>query len=197
MQGEYLGKLAFELGFDAAKVWNDPQNADLRGKRDPNVLCPGDVLYVPDARPAWLSFSAGTTNRFRGRVPTVDVTLTFNVWDRAMAGEPCIVEGLGAPRELSTDGEGRLKVAVPVTVAELFVKFPKRGTTHHVLVGHMDPIDQPSGVAKRLAHLDYRRRSDGEDLAPAIRRFQAAQGLPVTGVLDDATKKALLAAHGG
>ena len=50
-QGDYLLKLAHGLGFDADTVWNADENADLKAKRDPNILCPGDLLYVPDSEP--------------------------------------------------------------------------------------------------------------------------------------------------
>jgi hypothetical protein len=53
-QGDYLAKIAHRFGFDAIAVWNDETNATLRTVRpNPNILYPGDVLYVPgpSARP--------------------------------------------------------------------------------------------------------------------------------------------------
>ncbi|MFT3767392.1 MAG: hypothetical protein QM820_18220 [Minicystis sp.] len=39
-QGDYLKQLAHALGFDADAVWNDPKNAELSQRRDPNLLHP-------------------------------------------------------------------------------------------------------------------------------------------------------------
>jgi hypothetical protein len=91
-----------------------------------------------------------------------------------------------------------LALAVPVTVRELSVRFVKRNVVYPVRVGDMDPIDEPSGVAKRLVHLGYLVDEPDEDpdaVADAVRRFQRREALPETGQVDDATKAALLRAH--
>ncbi len=47
-QGDFLLKLAHKFGFDADSVWSDPSNSALRTLRsDPNILSPGDILYIP------------------------------------------------------------------------------------------------------------------------------------------------------
>jgi peptidoglycan hydrolase-like protein with peptidoglycan-binding domain len=64
----------------------------------------------------------------------------------------------------------------------------------------MDPIDEPTGVRKRLEHLGFYKRDPAEDAeaadARSLRAYQAARGLPQTGQPDDATKAALLKDHG-
>src|SRR5262245_51865590 len=49
-QGEHLSRLAQQYGFsDYCTIWNHPQNAELKRKRNnPNVLYPGDILFIPD-----------------------------------------------------------------------------------------------------------------------------------------------------
>lgn len=49
-QGDYLSAIADQFGFaDYTTIWNDPNNADLKSQRqNPNVLYPGDQLYIPD-----------------------------------------------------------------------------------------------------------------------------------------------------
>jgi peptidoglycan hydrolase-like protein with peptidoglycan-binding domain len=71
------------------------------------------------------------------------------------------------------------------------------------MIGDMDPIEEGSGVWKRLEHMGYLSELDvGPDgaapaaLYKAFARFQADHGLNVTGVLDDATKAALARLHG-
>src|SRR5215813_7826422 len=44
--------LAGARGLKWDTVWNHPKNAQLKAKRkDPNVLMPGDVVYLPDLDP--------------------------------------------------------------------------------------------------------------------------------------------------
>src|SRR5215468_7896503 len=49
-QGEHVVRIAHQNGFrDWKSVWNDGENAGLRSRRDnPNVLFPGDELFLPD-----------------------------------------------------------------------------------------------------------------------------------------------------
>ena len=67
----------------------------------------------------------------------------------------------------------------------------------------MDPIDEATGVRKRLEHLGYRSpasedsESEAEELdREAIEAFQKDQGMQPTGVLDDATMSGLAKTHG-
>jgi hypothetical protein len=198
-QGDYLDKLATRLGFDAKAVWNDGANAELRAKRKPDQLHPGDVLHVPDQPPKGVPLEGGTVNRYQARVPRVPLNLEFETDGKPNANEACVVEGLGEPLEVTTGGDGRLSLSVPVTVREISVRFVKRNVVYPVRIGDMDPIEEPSGVAKRLVHLGFLVDEPEEEpdlVADALRRFQRREGLPETGVLDDATKAALLRAHG-
>jgi hypothetical protein len=48
-EGDCIGNLAFNNGFNWTTLWNHPQNADLKAKRkDPNLLLAGDVVHIPD-----------------------------------------------------------------------------------------------------------------------------------------------------
>jgi len=76
---------------------------------------------------------------------------------------------------------------------------------YQVRLGDLDPIDETTGVRKRLEHPGYRAaargssESDGEAKeadSAAIATFQEAKGLKATGELDHSTKAALVDAHG-
>ena len=48
-QGECLSSIAFEKGFLWETIWNHSENQRLKSERkDPNVLQPGDELFIPD-----------------------------------------------------------------------------------------------------------------------------------------------------
>jgi hypothetical protein len=203
--GDYLTQIAFALRVDPEAVWNDPKNAELNSRRDPNLLHPGDVLFVPDSPPTPLDIEVGTTNRYVADVPTTQVQLQFQDADQPYANEPYSADLAGQVEEGTLDGNGSLTLEVPIHVREVRLTFPKRKITHVVQVGDMDPIDEPSGVRKRLQHLGYMAADESgtldEDLRDeytkaAIALFQEAMGLKATGELDDATKGALVKAHG-
>lgn len=207
-QGDYLLKVAHLRGFDADTAWNHPKNAELKALRsDPSMLKPGDVLFVPDEPKPKLKLNAKETNVFVARVPTVKVALVVAHDGEPLANAKYVVEGLGRDEEeLSTDAAGTVTVEAPVHVREVVVRFVETGARLSVGIGDLDPPDTPSGARMRLTSLGYggakaqgKERSIGHDadsLRAAVSAFQVAQGLPKTGELDDATRAALVAAHG-
>lgn len=211
-QGDYFIKLAFVHGFDAEKVWNDPKNEDLRSVRsDPNILAPGDILYIPAKPKEGLTLVKGTTNRYRSKVPKISLTIVMSQDGVPLKNEPYLLFGLDAegdePKEGTTDADGKLTLSVPAWTAEVTVVFYQKGhLAFPILIGHMDPIESPSGWRKRLDHLgcygwiDDPYRSDDTDVETrdreAILAFQSEQGLTCTGVMDEQTREALVIAHG-
>jgi hypothetical protein len=202
--GDYLQKLAHVLGFDADAVWNDPKNADLKGQRDPDLLSPGDVLYVPDPSRTELPLLARSKNRYVASVPKTKLHLCFRTEDGPLADEPCVIQGVDGEQETATSGEGALVIEVPVHLRELQIFFPERGFLYPVRVGDMDPIEVPSGVRKRLlngGHHQGESTEEGdvehEELdRRALLSFQRAEGLEPTGLLDEETSAALVKSHG-
>jgi hypothetical protein len=109
--------------------------------------------------------------------------------------------------EKTTDGDGNVIFEAPIGTRSVDLVLTKRKLTFKVGVGDLDPVDEPSGARQRLEHLGlygatyaggddpYPSRDEGQ-LAAAITAFQKREGLPATGKLDDATKAALVAAHG-
>lgn len=202
-QGDYLARIAFARGFDADKVWADPKNAELRAlRKSPDILYPGDILHVPDAAPQGLPLNSGTTNSYCLSIPKVTLSVRFVIGEAPLASETFVIHGLGAPQSGTTDKNGSITIAAPVRVREVTVAFPNRGVQYPVRIGEMDPIEESSGVRKRLEHLGYCAPFDGESeedaedtIRFAIKAFQTAKSLPATGVMDAATTSELLAAH--
>jgi hypothetical protein len=220
-QGDYLSRLACAYGFDANAVWNDPANRELRGRRpNPEVLLPGDVLRIPEAPDAGLSVSSGSTHRYRAHVPTTRVTIRLHEEAKPKAGEAFVIEGAGPERIVGTTGDsGVIAFDVPITVSECLLRLPKRGVAYPLLVGHLDPHNEPSGVAARLEHLgflapDLRTTLErgllgagayrptvpeppADALVEAIKSFQRYAGIQPTGVANEETMEALRRAHDG
>lgn len=195
-QGDYLARLAHQRGFDAEEVWGHPSNRALRARRpSPEILAPGDILHLPEGPPPeGQTVQLHAENRYRARVPrvTLDIRLRGPNGENPFAGERYLVEGLGAPHEGSADGEGRVTLEIPVHVHEVHLIWERLGISMPVQVGHLDPLDEASGVRQRLDHLGHEELA----LEPALRAFQRARGLPETGEIDEATRDALREAHG-
>jgi N-acetylmuramoyl-L-alanine amidase len=189
-QGDYLAALAHRFGFDADTVWNDDKNADLRKLRpDPNILWPTDVLYIPDqvdAEPATHQLETGTTNTFLSDAPTVPIEI--RVKDPAFASQDYTVPELPQLAGLTTTADGTATFAVPVTLPACTMRFTASGKTFTFNVGHLDPINQLSGVFQRLQSLGHIHPDaqlpdppDMDMIRAALRALRAAQSSSSTG----------------
>jgi N-acetylmuramoyl-L-alanine amidase len=100
-----------------------------------------------------------------------------------------------------TGSDGMLECDIPPNAREgRLILEP--GTPNETILplnlGHLDPLDEISGVKQRLANLTF-PCGEGNDATPelsaALRGFQQKHGLSVTGELDQETKDALASAH--
>jgi Putative peptidoglycan binding domain len=102
-----------------------------------------------------------------------------------------------------TDGDGcvQLKIIPDARKGRLIVH---PGLSEERIIplelGGMDPIDEVSGIRKRLSNLGYfcqlEGPEDAEDVQTALRGFQEKNGLQATGKPDDATKDKLKSING-
>lgn len=156
-QGDYLAKLAFRFGFDADEVWDHPENAALKDlRRDPNILCPGDILRIPERARRGQPLQTGGTNRFECDVPGVDVRLRL-VGERGAphANKACTVRGLPEPLHKPTDGDGVLSFHLPVTVTSVRIDIDDLRVGFDAWVGALDPAAETSGRRMRLGNLGF------------------------------------------
>ncbi len=205
--GDYLTKLAHQHGFDADEVWGDGKNSDLKkSRKDPNMLQAGDILFVPDTPRKHLKLEKETSNAYVASVPTVTVSVAVEEDGVPVKNAKYVIEGLGDDKERTTDGDGKVTFDAPVHVREVVVRFTEKKFSMKVGIGDLDPIDTDSGARMRLTHLGfYGAKLEGAEqyeafddaqLAAAVGAFQQAQKMKATGILDDATKIALLPSHG-
>lgn len=206
-QGDYLTKLAHRLGFSAREVWAHPKNADLAALRgDGDMLCAGDVLYVPDEPKPRLPLQAEASNRYEARVPRLPVRVVLAIDEEPLSGETYRVEGIGDDEEKVTDGDGAATFEVDVHTRAVTIVLVDRKARVRMLVGDLDPVGEPSGARMRLTNLgfygptlagaDRYEAADDDALCAALVAFQRARGLEPSGALDEATQAELVAAHG-
>jgi hypothetical protein len=208
-QGETVASIVLPLGGDPDAVWNAPENGTLRETRsDPAVLCPLDVLYIPDDPPAAHTVQAGSMNSFTSPVATETVTLVLCA-DQPLKNTSYVIKGLGDDKPGTTKDDGSLEVDVPVNVDTFVLELTDQAVAHQVLVRHLDPITQDSGVQQRLSNRGhgspvwellgpFTTEGGDPDVDPTftIRMFQIQNGTQPTGQLDAASLEALGQAHG-
>jgi len=201
-QGECLLSLASRYGLpDAATLFDHPDNAELKAlRKSPYRLLPGDVVSVPEREPKQASVATGQEHRFRVKLPTAKLRLFLKGPDGSALADKRYLLRFGTTRvEGTTDGAGKVEVSIPAELdaADLDVWVAATGEspdlTLPIRVGHLDPVDTPSGWKARLAHLGFPSASGGE--RAALVAFQRKYGLDPSGEADDATRAKLESLH--
>lgn len=202
-QGESAESVAYRHGHVVETLWDHPENGELRESRgSPHTLLPGDRLFVPAPRPKEVSCATTTRHTFRRRGVPSGITVLLAVAGRPLADLPYRLRVDGAVQEGRTgaDGEVTVKVMPDAREAVLVVDPDGLALAFDLLPRHMDPVTETTGLQGRLRNLGYHPgEPDGAfTLATlhAVQRFQLDHGLETTGVPDDATRDALLRAHG-
>ena len=202
-QGECLSSIAEKSGHFWEKVWYHPRNVELRElRKDPNILLPGDLLFVP---PIELRFESAATDQihcFQRKGVPAKLQLQFCVEDKPRGGERyAITISDGKVLEGTLDAEGRLEqpISPHAQWARVVVGVGAAISTYFLDLGHMDPITDLNGVQKRLLNLGYLPQMEdppGEATRQAIIAFQHSRKLPETGTMNERTCAALEGAHG-
>ena len=212
---EHLSGIAAQYGFATqGPIWNAPENAALREKRaDPNLLAPGDEVFIPDIKPATFRRPTALSHRFEVARPRLQVRARFmDAAGHPFASRVLVVQDSRGQRSLTTDDDGVLSFDVSLQERSVDVLAPTeaeegaaRSSGDDTLlatleVGLLDPSSQDLGPRERLVNLGY-IADDGEfggdvELELAVQEFQVDHGLPVTGALDGPTIAAIVSAHG-
>jgi N-acetylmuramoyl-L-alanine amidase len=200
-QGDHLSEIAYRHGFrDFHTVWDDGANADLKARRvNPNVLHPGDIVVIPDKQRREHPSATDKGHRFVTVVPKLRLRVRLrDVNGDPLANTECELLVDGKKKKLTTDGDGRIDEAIPITAdgGMLIIQ----GEQYQLKIGDLDPIDEPSGQRARLANLGYYFGSqddvDPVELRTAVEEFQCDHGLAVDGDCGPNTQAKLLELHG-
>jgi hypothetical protein len=187
-------------------VWEHPRNAELRARRsNPNVLLPGDELFLPVLREREESCATARTHTFQRKgVPSSLLLRCLDLHGEPRAGEVFRVLATGFERAGKLDGDGWLRLRVPPDLREVEVIVGEEKTDmetrYQLRVGHLDPIDTLTGVCDRLHNLGYYHgpplaEPDGP-LRQAVARFRADAALPAGSAVDGPFRDALKQRHG-
>ena len=192
MQGECLSSIAEQYGLSWKTIWNDPNNAGLkRLRKDPNVLAPGDEIYVPELRIKTVNRPTEARHTFvklgvpamlkikimEDGIPRANVPYTLRLRD-------------GTSTDGTTDEDGFVTASIRpgVESGEIIITENGNQDVYPFDLGTVDPIDTDEGIQGRLHNLGYPAR---DDLEAALRSFQEKEGLEATGAADEATRARL------
>jgi hypothetical protein len=214
MQGECLASIAAHYGLPSWKtIYGHPQNASFRQAHpDPNVICPGESVFVPDKQPREEAGQTEARHEFRLQSERARLRLRLlDSNDKPLANRPyrIVTSAPGRPdieKEGTTNGEGIAETRVHPGACEgkLLAWTTPDKSTHPLMwqlrIGHLDPIDTNKGVQGRLRNLGYDVGPLDGVIGPrtkaAVKEFQKDFGLAVDGVAGPLTKKKLKDVHG-
>ena len=98
-QGEHISQIMEKYKFlDYRVIWDHASNAELKEKRkSPNVLLPGDEIYIPDRELKSISLETTRKHVLVAPIPTLKLRVVLRDFDnQPMPGVEC---------NLDVDGE--------------------------------------------------------------------------------------------
>lgn len=202
IQGDCILSIAEQYGFFWETIWNHPKNAKLKKERlDPAVLYPGDEVFVPEKQLKEVSEPTNQVHKFRVKNVPAKLRIRFlDDSDNPRANLKYVLEIDGQKFTGVTDSEGAISVSIPPDAKTGKLIFESEDEEYDLLLGHLDPVDELTGIQSRLKGLGfYKGDTTGnmdEKTRNAIREFQETLGAEPTGEVDDALRNKLKGDYG-
>jgi N-acetylmuramoyl-L-alanine amidase len=207
VQGDHISKIAKENGFlDYHIIWDHPNNSELKEKRkNPNVLFPGDQVFVPDMEQKEESGATEKRHTFVVKKEPLKLRLVLEDSNKkpiANAQYALLVEG-NVTQDV-TDSRGHIEQEIPLDAQEATLVLrgegiPFRDVPIWIKIGHLDPVEEVSGQVARLNNLGYLTGDGDEDdeaFKSAVEEFQRDHGLTMDGSCGPITQAKLKKVHG-
>jgi Putative peptidoglycan binding domain/LysM domain len=217
-QGEWLSKIATMYMIpDWKTIWDDPNNAKLQKSRDPNILFPGDKLFIPEQKMEVRA--SGEKHKIVIKEPPETLRVTMLNADGSPIKDQkfCLTVG-EKDYKGTTTGSGEVIVENLKLRGEHegILDFPDIGMRFPVGLGHLNPTKKKSeeddkdydngvsGLQMRLANLGFDPGPADGIAGPktrnALLRFQIMvmerSNEKATGALDNETRDAIIKAYG-
>lgn len=211
--GDHMSSIAEQYGFTKYEtIWNHPENAGLKSlRKNPNVLNPGDQVYIPDREIKTLDRPVDALHSFTRATEDLKLRIVLNrMYNKPYASTPCtLLVGLDKT-DLTTDGNAQIEQTIKRQVVDASVKVDDQiqvgGETVPIerevdfKIGFLDPVTEVSGQVARLANLGYYRGPDSpvdaDEFLSAVEEFQCENRLAVDGQCGPLTQAKLLSVHG-
>jgi len=206
-QGECLSQIAARYGFpNFQTVYDDPGNAALRKLRpDPNLLFPGDVVFIPEKNSKPVSVPTAETHRFEMKSTRRVLRLVLEDLDgKKMVSQAYELDIEGQKIKGVTGGNGLVQAVIPLNAVNATL------TVGHyqwpLSIAHLNPVNDTkdngiTGIQARLRNMGYDPGPIDGILGPrtqeAIKVFQEDNPpLKVDGICGPKTRAALIQLYG-
>lgn len=210
VQGDCLSAIAHQFGFaDWRTIYNHGNNAEFRRLRpNPNLIFPGDELFIPDTENRTESAPTDTFTNFKIEGQKTFVRVRMLDGDFAVLnGKKFRIETDGVAKEGTLGGDGMIEQEIAAAAAEsrltvwLDGDTTRPGVIWDIHLGHLDPVDKPTGIQARLRNLGYDPGPIDGIIGPrtkaAIKGFQAKTKLVEDGIAGPITQAKLKEVHDG
>jgi hypothetical protein len=202
-QGDTIVSIADQQGFrNWRTIWDREENAELRNlRKNPQVLFPGDQVFIPDKVPKEHSCATNQRHTFMIPVPLARVrVLLEDAEGRPYADKEYRLTVNGQDFNGRTASNGLVEHEVPAdahaATLTLWTDDERReALTWSLQIGYLDPEEEISGVQARLNNLGYSCGEVNGELneatIAALKAFQWDHQLAMSGEIDDPTRAKL------
>lgn len=222
--GQSVESIAVSQGCPAAKIWDAPENKDLKKLRETmHILQPGDRLFIPPLKDKVLSLPTGKRHKIVVKKAMSKLHVVIRRQGEPFAGKPYVLVVDEQTTNGQTAGDGTVEAPVPASAKEAVLTVGEGDETVVYRLGlrQLDPLTSPSGLRGRLVNLGFHdgdagepagspdpSGDDGDDdsddddesldkmTEAALCAFQDFHTIDVTGTVCDATKSKLIDQHG-
>lgn len=173
--GDSCTNIAHAAGHTVNKVWNHGQNAALKAKRkDPNVLFPGDELFVPDIETEEIDCPVDQKHTFKLTSEPAKFRTQLFMLDEPRKNEAYTLVIDGKVYTGTTDGDGKLEHEIPADAqgGTLMLKGGKE--KYPIRIGYLNPVAETSGVQQRLNNLGFNAGTEDGQMNDATRKALTA-----------------------
>lgn len=197
--GDTVARLAAAHGFsDPRVVWHAPENAELRTRRQADILAPGDELYIPPRELREVSIATGRRHTLKITRCVIRLRLAvLDVMGAPRAGAAATLEVDGQREDLTADADGMVQMMIAANAREAVLTVD--GQEYALEIGKLAPIETDEGLTGRLRNLGYLVDGMGDDaeaLHFAVELFQVDHGLAVDGADPSSIRETLVEVHG-
>ena len=201
--GEWMGSIAADAGFKAWRwIWNLGQNANLRSLRDPNLLSPGDMVFLPKVEPKEVARSTDSPHTFAVRHDEDKLILRFNgvatyIRHFGKIDYKLTVAGKEHTGSVSSESD---QVEVPLPIGTKEATLEMGGITRTLMVGALHRIERLSGMQARLNNQGFFDgpvdNSNGPLTKQGATGFQEYYNLKVDGIIGPQTRGQMKKVYG-
>jgi N-acetylmuramoyl-L-alanine amidase len=207
-QGECLSSLAAAHHLKAwSVIYNHAENARFRQEHpNPNVIYPGDLVYVPDPERVFKAEPTDQRHTFLRKRDKTMLRIVVQDADGTPYADSDYRLTVGAiTYEGKTDGKGMLEQfidpqAVSAVLTLWWTGVPRRHCTWRLKLGWLDPVHSVSGIQARLNNLGHNSGPvdgvHGRITTAAVKEFQKKHDLTVDGIPGPVTQAKLQEVHG-